>query len=231
MNLLCANVASGKCKPVGVATAVSPLYPKPLTANAYLTGTALGPTLTLVFPAPFPLTLVGNVTLTTRQASFTGLPDIPLTSLSLALNGGADSLFLTNCNPGAGNATGVSTDQNGDKTVTASVHYEISGCPASSYTTPTTSTSSALTLSSPGAAGLKSGHPSLSFRISVRKKAPKLTALTVEAPRGLSFVGHRVGKRLKVTGVSGQGRQGQIARDRSRSPRDQAAKARQQRCG
>ncbi len=101
VNLLCANVASGTCKPVGVATAVSPLYPKPLTANAYLTGTALGPTLTLVFPAPFPLTLVGNVTLTTRQASFTGLPDIPLTSLSLALNGGPESLFLTNCNPGA----------------------------------------------------------------------------------------------------------------------------------
>ena len=53
----------------------------------------------------------------------------------------------------------------------------------------------------------------------MRKKAPKLSALTVEAPRGLSFVGHRVGKRLKVTGVTGQGRQGQIARDRSRSPR------------
>ena len=205
VNLLCANVASGNCKPVGVATAVSPLYPKPLTANAYLTGTALGPTLTLVFPAPFPLTLVGNVTLTTRQASFTGLPDIPLTSLSLALSGGPESLFLTNCNPGAGDATGVSTDQNGDKTVTASVHYEVSGCPASSYTTPTTGANSAPTLSSPGAAGLKTGHPSLSFRISVRRKAPKLTALTVKLPSGLSFVRHRVGKRLKVTGVTVKG--------------------------
>jgi hypothetical protein len=201
VNLICTNVASGKCTPVGVATAASPLYPKPLTANAYLTGTALGPTLTLVFPAPFPLTLVGNVTLTTRQASFSGLPDIPLTSLSLALNGGADSLFLTNCNPGSGTATGTSTDQNGDKKVTASVRYEISGCPSSSYTTPTTGTNSAPTLNTPGAAGLETGHPSLSFRISVRKKAPKLTALTVEPPRGLSFVRHRVGKRPIVTGV------------------------------
>jgi hypothetical protein len=205
VNLLCTNLASGQCKPVGVATAASPLYPKPLTANAYLTGTALGPTLTLVFPPPFPLTLVGNVTLTTRQASFTGLPDIPLTSLSLALNGGPESLFLTNCNPGAGNATGVSSDQNGDKTVTASVRYEISGCPASSYTTPTTGTNSAPALTSPGAAGLKTGHPSLSFRISVRKKAPKLTALTVKLPQGLSFVRHRVGRRLKVTGVAVKG--------------------------
>jgi len=88
VKLLCTDVTSSKCSPVGVATAVSPLYPKPLTASAYLTGSALSPTLTLVFPASFPLTLVGNVTLTTRQASFTGLPDIPLTRLSLALNAG-----------------------------------------------------------------------------------------------------------------------------------------------
>jgi hypothetical protein len=207
VKLLCTNLAIGNCTPVGFATAVSPLYPKPLTADAYLTGTALGPTLTLVFPAPFPLTLVGNVTLTTRQASFTGLPDIPLTGLSLALNGGPESLFLTNCAPGAGTATGTSTDQNGDKTVTASVHYEISGCPASSYTTATTSTNSAPTLASPGAAGLRTGHPSLSFGISARRKAPKLIALTVEAPRGLRFVRHRLGKRLRVTGVSVKGAQ------------------------
>ena len=191
--------------PVGVATAVSPLYPNPLTASAYLTGSALSPTLTLVFPASFPLTLVGNVTLTTRQASFTGLPDIPLTRLSLALNGGPDSLFLTNCAPGSGTATGTSTDQNGDKTVAATVRYQISGCAASSNPTHNGTTNGAPTLSTPIAAGLKTGHPSLSFRISVRKKAPKLTALTVKLPRGLSFVRHRVGKRLKVTGVAVKG--------------------------
>ena len=76
---------------------------------------------------------------------------------------------------------------------------------ASSNHKPTGSTNSAPTLSTPIAAGLKAGHPSLSFRISVRKKAPKLTALTVKLPRGLSFVRHRVGKRLKVTGVTVNG--------------------------
>jgi len=205
VKLLCTDVTSSKCSPVGVATAVSPLYPNPLTASAYLTGSALSPTLTLVFPASFPLTLVGNVTLTTRQASFTGLPDIPLTRLSLALNGGPDSLFLTNCAPGSGTATGTSTDQNGDKTVAATVRYQISGCAASSNPTHNGTTNGAPTLSTPIAAGLKTGHPSLSFRISVRKKAPKLTALTVKLPRGLSFVRHRVGKRLKVTGVAVKG--------------------------
>ena len=39
IKLLCLNIASGSCTPVGTADAVSPLYPKPLTANAYLTGT------------------------------------------------------------------------------------------------------------------------------------------------------------------------------------------------
>ncbi len=205
VKLLCADVTSGKCSAVGVATADSPLYPNALTAKAYLTGTALSPTLTLAFPAPFPLTLVGKVTLTTRTASFTGLPDIPLTSLSLALNGGPDSLFLTNCAPGSGTATGTSTDQNGDKTVTATVPYQISGCAASGNPTHRGSTNGGLTLSTPIAAGLKTGHPSLSFRISVRQKAPKLTALTVKLPQGLNFVRHRVGKRLKVTGVTVKG--------------------------
>ncbi|HEX3804129.1 MAG TPA: hypothetical protein VHV75_14930 [Solirubrobacteraceae bacterium] len=202
IKLLCLNIANG-CTPVGTATAVSPFYPKPLTANAYLTGTALGPSLTLVFPPPFPLTLVGSVTLTTKTASFTGLPDIPLTSLSLALNGGADGMFLTNCNPGNGTATGTSSDQNGDKTVSASVPYEISGCAASSYTSGsgTSSTDVAPTVSTPVASGIKTKHPSIKFRVKSAKKGAKVKQLTVELPHGLSFATHRTGKRTEIKGV------------------------------
>ena len=120
IKLLCVNVSSS-CTPVGTATATSPLYPNPLTANAYLTGTALGPELELVFPAPFPLKLIGTVALATKNAVFTGLPDIPLTNLRLVLNGGPNGMFLTNCNPGNGNAVAASTDQNGDKTASATV--------------------------------------------------------------------------------------------------------------
>ncbi len=200
IKLLCLNIAAG-CSPVGTATAVSPLYPTPLTASAYLTGTALGPTLTLVFPAPFPLTLVGNVTLTTKTASFSGMPDIPLTSLSLVLNGGAEGMFLTNCNPGNGTATGTSTDQNGDKTVSASVPYQISGCAASSYTSGPSSTDVAPTVSTPAATGLKTKHPSIRFKVKDSKKGPKIKQLTVELPRGLSFVAHRTGKRTEIRGV------------------------------
>ena len=200
IKLLCVPLSSN-CTPVGTATAISPLYPSPLTANAYLTGTALGPDLTLVFPAPFPLTLTGTVALTTKNAVFTGLPDIPLTSLKLVLNGGANGLFLTNCNPGTGVADGVSTDQNGDKTVSAAVNYSIAGCAASS-TSSGSKTNPSPVVSAPALAGTKSGHPSLSFKVSTRKGAAKLTQLTVKLSGGLSFIRHRVGKRLKVTGVA-----------------------------
>jgi hypothetical protein len=87
-NLCSAGVTSGTCTTVGSVTADSPDYPTALTGQAYLTGSLSGLSLTLVFPAPFPLTLVGSVNLKTNTTTFTGLPDIPLTSLAVSLNGG-----------------------------------------------------------------------------------------------------------------------------------------------
>lgn len=208
IKLLCVNVPTG-CTPVGTATATSPLYPAALTANAYLTGTALGPELELVFPAPFPLKLVGTVALTTKNAVFTGLPDIPLTNLRLVLNGGPEGMFLTNCNPGNGVADAASTDQNGDKSVSATVAYDISGCPAASFTgVPTTSTplpDAVPTLSTPALVGAKTSHPALTFRVSVRRHAAKLTQISVKLSPGISFVSHKVGKRIEIAGVSLRG--------------------------
>jgi hypothetical protein len=214
---LCLNVASGTCTPVGVATATSPLYPTPLTAEAYLTGNVNGLTLTLPFPAPFPLTLVGKVDLENVTTTFTGMPDIPLTNLQLKLNGGADALFATNCRPATGAVTGSITDQNADKTVTSSNPYTISGCAASGSTTTTTTstgttvtadntpTVSGVSLSGVTVSNKNSKHPSLSFKVGVAKKASKLTALTVELPKGLSFIRHGSAKHPKVTGVSLKG--------------------------
>ena len=202
VKLLCADVTKG-CTPVGTATAVSPLYPKPLTANAYLTGTALGPTLTLVFPPPFPLTLTGAVTLTTKTAVFNGLPDIPLTSLSMVFNGGPTGMFLTNCNPGSGVANGTSTDQNGDHTVSATLDYNIVGCTASSSTSGGGSGSNAApTVTTPVIVGMKTSHPALSFKVSARKHTAKLTQISVKLTPGISFVTHKVGKHRRITGVA-----------------------------
>jgi hypothetical protein len=203
---LCLNPASGTCTPVGVATATSPLYPTPLTANAYLTGSVNGLTLTLIFPAPFPLTLVGKVDLENVTTTFSGMPDIPLTNLSLKLNGGSEALFATNCRPASGIVTASMTDQNGDKTLTSNNAYRIKGCSASAATSTTstvnnTPTVSAVTVNKK----FSTKNPSLSFKVGVGKKASELTGVTVELPSGLKFVEHGSAKHPKITGVSVNG--------------------------
>jgi hypothetical protein len=125
---LCLNLSSS-CPQVGSVTAQSPLYPTALTGKAYFTGSASGSTLTLVFPAPFPLTLTGTINLVSNSATFTGLPDIPLTSLAVTLNGGAKALFDTDCSTPSGNATAKLVDQNGDMTRSLSSHFSVVGCP------------------------------------------------------------------------------------------------------
>src|ERR1700744_5978224 len=113
---LCLNLASG-CQQVGSASATSPLSPATLTGKAYLTGSSSGLSLTLVFPSPFPLTLTGAVNLLKNSATFSGLPDSPLTNLAVSLDGGANGLFLSTCATPSGTATATLADQNGDKTV------------------------------------------------------------------------------------------------------------------
>jgi hypothetical protein len=127
---LCRNPASGTCQPVGAVDATSPLYPTPLAGKAYLTGSQNGLSLTLLFPAPFPLTLTGAVDLVANSATFTGLPDIPLTNLSVSLSGGAQGLFLTTCRTPTGTAKATLTDQNGDRTVSVPSSFTVSGCPS-----------------------------------------------------------------------------------------------------
>jgi hypothetical protein len=201
---LCLNLASGTCTPVGSVTAASPLYPKALTGQAYLTGSFPGLTLTLVFPAPFPLTLVGSVNLVTNVTTFNGLPDIPLTSLRVALDGGPNGLFATFCHAPSGTASATLTDQNGDKTVTAPAKFTIAGCPTTSGGT-TGPSSGETKVIAPSARGLASGHPSLGFRVTVSNGGAKLKALTVELPHGLSIVSHRVSRRLTIRGVTTRG--------------------------
>jgi hypothetical protein len=126
---LCVNPAAGTCQSIGAVNATSPLYPTPLAGKAYLTGSSSGLSLTLLFPAPFPLTLTGSVNLLTNSATFSGLPDIPLTNLTVSLSGGADGLFLTTCQTPTGTATATLTDENGDRTRVVPSAFTVSGCP------------------------------------------------------------------------------------------------------
>ncbi len=216
---LCTNPASGTCTPVASATAASPLYPTPLTGVGYLTGSLSGLQLTLVFPAPFPLTLTGSVNLKTNITSFSGLPDIPLTSLKVDVNGGPSGLFTGACSNPSGTASAALTDQNGDKSAKVPGQFTITGCPSSSGGSGGTSggsggsggsssgSSSAAKphVTSTKVSGLKTGKPSLTFKVTAGRKEAKLRTLTVELPKGLSIVRHRVHRKLKVTGVSLKG--------------------------
>ena len=127
---LCLNPASGTCRSVGAVDAASPLYPSPLSGKGYLTGSSSGLSLTLVFPPPFPLTLTGAVNLLANSATFTGLPDIPLTKLTVTLAGGPQGLFLTTCKAPTGTATAKLTDQNGDRTLSVPSAFTVTGCPS-----------------------------------------------------------------------------------------------------
>jgi uncharacterized membrane protein YgcG len=224
---LCLNLASGTCQSVGSASATSPLYPATLTGAAYLTGNSSGVSLTLVFPSPFPLTLTGAVDLAKNTATFTGLPDIPLTNLAVNLDAGPEGLFLSTCNTPSGTATATLTDQNGDKTVKAPANFAVVGCPGTSSGSggggsggngsggsgSGGSTGNAGSHNGSSAAGvtvghanlsrlrysgLASGHPTLTFKMRTTKGAPALSAVTVELPPGLSFVA----RHHHVSGVS-----------------------------
>ncbi len=222
VGVLCPTLSS-KCTPVGSATAVSPLYPKPLTGQAYLTGSLGGLSLTLVFPSPFPLTLTGSVNLVSNATAFNGLPDIPLTQLDVSLYSGPSGLFQTTCHTPSGTATAVLTDQNGDKTLSVPSTFTVSGCPStgggsSGVGSPSgggggggggggSGSSSGPTPSSPKltdlrVSGLGTGHASLSFKVGVAKRAAKIRALTIELPSGMSFLRHRVRNQLGITGIT-----------------------------
>jgi hypothetical protein len=202
LNNLCTSVASGTCKPVGSVTASSPDYPNPLSGSAYLTGSLHGLSLTIVFPAPFPLTLIGAVDLTTNTTVFSGLPDIPLTNLTVALDGGSGGLFDTNCGTPSNVSTATLTDQNGDKTATPSSQFTIQGCGSSSSSgggSSSGSSSGSARVSAGSVSGLAKRRPSLRFTVHAAKHT-KLSRLTVELPKGLSFRSHTVHKIRRIRG-------------------------------
>jgi hypothetical protein len=143
------------------------------------------------------------VDLLKNSTTFAGLPDIPLTSLSVSLNGGPHGLFVATCVPASGTANATLTDQNGDKTVTAASAFTISGCPATGGSGASGGGGTSPMVTAPNISGLGSGHPTLSFTVRVGKRAPKLRAITIVLPTGLSFVSRGAGalRGISLTGA------------------------------
>ena len=201
---LCSNPASGRCTPIGTAAAVTPLYPTPLFGNAYLTGAFTAPTLTIVFGPPFSQTLTGQVDLNNNSTTFSGIPDFPLTDLKVSLDGGKNAVFDATCRPASGSATATLISQNGDQTKQAPAPFTISPCTSVGASGQSGSGTGAKgkppRIDGTSAAGLTTGKPSLVFQAVAGKGAGKLSVLTVELPRGLRFVRHRVHGKLTAAG-------------------------------
>ena len=151
------------------------------------------------------------------STTFTGLPDIPLTNLTVTLNGGPDGVFASLCSPSSGTSTATLTDQNGDKTVTDPAAFTVSNCPGSPSGNggggnggggkngggSGGNSAGKPKLTGATLAGLSSGKPTLSFTAIAGKKA-KLRSLTISLPKGLTVVTKRVhGKRTVSVGLKG----------------------------
>lgn len=193
------NTTFSNCDKVGSAVAVSPLLPSTdkLTGAVYLTGSLTAANLTIVFPEPFPLILTGAVNIAKNSVTFTNVPDLPLTSLTVGLNGGSDALFATTCNPSTGTAGAQFVDQNGDKTISDTAALAISGCAATTPPKAGKPTVKSLKLS-----GLSGGKPKLSFSVHAGNNgAPKVSSVTVKLPSGLSFVKAEIKKGVSVKGA------------------------------
>jgi hypothetical protein len=153
------------------------------------------------------LTLVGQVDLAHNSTTFSGVPDFPLTDLKVSLNGGSKAVFNATCRPPSGSATATLTSQNGDHSKQVTAPFTISPCTAAGAPRPSGGRTGAKGGKPPridgtSASGLTTGKPSLVFQVVAGKGAGKLSALTVELPRGLRFVRHRVHGKLAVQGVS-----------------------------
>jgi hypothetical protein len=132
----CTLSVLAQCPAIGTATATTPLLPQPLSGNVVLVSHPGGlPTLAILFSSPISLTLTGTETLggspLALTTTFSAIPDIPLTNLSVTFDGGPDSLFLAQaqslCTPPQ-TTVGVFDGANG-ATVTDSVATTVDGCP------------------------------------------------------------------------------------------------------
>ena len=176
---------------VGSASATTPLLPVPLTGKLVLKagGTAL-PLLVIAFPAPVPLQLTGQTSLAGSGlvTTFAGIPDVPLSSLSVKINGGANSVLqalpglCTGAKPVGGSFTGHS-----GKTAATSTTLVVTGaCPAGQ--TPPGQTPSAgkpsgkLTLT-----GLAKRTAKLVARLTVPSSGSPAKTVKLTLPKGLTI--------------------------------------------
>ncbi len=165
---------------VGTASITSPLLPAGTLSNGAMSvgGSLSAPTLTITFPAPFAFSVVGAISLTGRSIAFSGLPDVPISAMTMTVTGinGARA-FVTSCGPTDISAQFTPVDGNAALTGTGAVTYQ--GCPPPVVVGPPKASASV--------SGLAGGQPALHLHASRGANAPSLTSVAIGLPAGLSF--------------------------------------------
>ncbi len=202
---------------VGTVAAESPLLPSPALAHGTLTlgdsisstgsgevtqlsAPVAGVTLTMSFPPPYAFSVSAPVSFTEHTISFVGMPDIPLSSLSLTFTGPPGGpAFATSCEKGTIATTFTPQDGNPVSKVTGPVTNV--GCPAPAPAV-------AKTAGSPTASGslteLASGRPKLQLRATHGANAPNIASMSIALPAGVDFKGAALVKHRVCNGASCQ---------------------------
>jgi hypothetical protein len=171
----CAASDVSTCPAIGTATASTPLLPSPVVGKLVL---ASGSTLYAVFPPPLGLTLPGTASISGNalQLTFSGMPDVPFTSLEFDVNGGPGSILTVGSGLCSGPQTvgGQMVGQSG-ATIPVNAGLGVGGCRSFG------SAASRPSASRVSLSGFASGHPKLHFL------ASNVTTTSIGLPRGLSF--------------------------------------------
>lgn len=205
LNKVLAPCFNGATCTVGTVAASSPLLPATALSAGMLTlagsinrgnpSQAISGTLTMSFPPPFELSVAGPIDVAEKMLSFSGMPDLPLSTLTFTFTGiPAGPAFTTECEPGTIAATVLSQDGN----------------PASKITGPVTNVSCPPPAAKPKASGslrgLASGKPQLSVHLARGSGAPDLASLSVTLPGGLAFSSRAVSAHRSCKRVGGRQR-------------------------
>jgi hypothetical protein len=197
------------CPVVGTATVKTPLLSQTLNANIYLQQhTNALPTLEIVLPAPFNITLTGTPVLTgsSVQALVANVPDIPITNLSLDLPGGSKSLFLAGVHLCSQSQSfgGTFTAWSG-ATASPSATATVTGCPTTttttSTTTPTTTTTTTSSATSTG--GAKTLTATQEESAGTAGSSSRSAARAAGGSGGASHLAARSTGQLSVSGLQG----------------------------
>ena len=189
---------------VGTVSAESPLLPSNALSTGLLTlsgainsGSLTMPvtgSLTMSFPPPYQLSVLGPLNLPERNLTFVSLPDIPLSMITYTFTGTPEGpAFTTACEAGTIAASLVPQDGNPAVKVTGPVTNV--GCPPPGIKPTATGT----------LAGLASGKPKLTLRASRGPAGPELASLRISLPSGLTFE-HKLPTQQSCTGSGHQRR-------------------------